>query len=78
MKSYLEMGLPVVMTRISGIVPYIEQFKAGEVIDSLTELSFAVDRINKNPDTYLTGVRLFSEYFRYDKYYADKLSITVK
>ena len=77
-KSYLEMGLPVVMTRISGIVPYIEKYKAGEVIDSLTELSFAVDRINKNPDTYLTGVRLFSEYFRYDKYYADKLSITVK
>jgi glycosyltransferase involved in cell wall biosynthesis len=77
-KSYLEMGLPVVMTRISGIVPYIEKYKAGEVIDSLTELSFAVDRINENPDTYLTGVRLFSEYFRYDKYYADKLSITVK
>lgn len=77
-KSYLEMGLPVVMTRISGTVPYVEKYRAGEVIDSLSGLSSAVVRIDENPNAYYDGVKRFSENFRYDKYYADRLNIPVE
>lgn len=74
-KSYLEMGLPVVMTRISGIVPYVEKYKAGEVIDSLADLKNAVSRISENPEKYISGVKDFTDYFSYDNYYADKIRI---
>ena len=72
MKSYLEMGLPVVMTRISEIVPYIERFKAGEVIDSLAELPQAIARIAKDSHEYAEGVRAFSEHFEFSRYYDEK------
>ena len=68
-KSYLEMGLPVVMTRISEIVPYVEKFKAGEVIDSVDGLSDAVSRIAVDPLSYADGVRGFTAYFEFNGYY---------
>ena len=75
MKSYLEMGLPVVMTRISGIVSYIEKFKAGEVIDSKEALPQAVLRICENPETYFGGVRNFADRFMYERYYAENFRL---
>ena len=74
-KSYLEMGLPVVMTRISGIVSYIEKFKAGEVIDSKEALPQAVLRICENPETYFGGVRNFAGRFMYERYYAENFRL---
>ena len=74
-KSYLEMGLPVVMTRISGIVPYIEKYKAGEVIDSIEALPQAVLRICENPETYFGGVRDFAGRFMYERYYAENFRL---
>lgn len=68
-KSYLEMGLPVVMTRISTIAPEIEKHKAGEIIDSLTELPSAVARIINNPLSYAAGAKSFSDHFEYEPYY---------
>ena len=67
------MGLPVVMTRISGIVPYIEKFKAGEVIDSMEELPRAILQIANNSSTYSKGAMLFSECFEYNKYYKSRI-----
>ena len=72
-KSYIEMGLPVVMTRISEIVPYIEKFHAGEIIDSTRELSNALERINANPQLYAEGVQSFASFFDADTYYDSKL-----
>lgn len=72
-KSSIEMGLPVVMTRISDIVPFVEKFKAGEVIDSLADLPAAIDRIRANPVAYQTGIRAFAEHFDNEKYYANTL-----
>lgn len=69
-KSYLEMGLPVVMTRISGIIPYIEKYEAGEVIDSIADLPAAVSRIVANPHSYSAGVRAISKHFEYEPYYS--------
>ena len=68
-KSYIEMGLPVVMTRISEIVPYVEKFKAGEVIDSVADIPDAVDRIAANPAAYAEGVRRFAAHFEFAAYY---------
>ena len=76
-KSSIEMGLPVVMTRISGIVPYVERFRAGEVIDSLDELSTAIGKIRSQPDVYFEGCRAFGEYFDYRGYYARLLPLRV-
>ena len=72
-KSSIEMGLPVVMTRISDIVPFVGKFKAGEVIDSLAALPAAVDRIRANYSQYQSGLRAFSEHFDCEKYYANAL-----
>ena len=62
-KSSIEMGLPVVMTRISEIVPYVERFKAGEVIDSVSELPQAIEKIRGGYATYQAGCRAFAEHF---------------
>ena len=72
-KSYLEMGLPVVMTRISNVVSYVERFKAGEVIASIGELSAAVARIKAEPHIYTEGVRVFTDHFEFQQYYNENL-----
>jgi len=69
-KSSIEMGLPIVMTRISDIVPFVERFKAGEVIDSLDQLSDAIARIRENYPAYQEGLQSFASYFNFEKYYA--------
>lgn len=68
-KSAIEMGLPVIMTRISEIAPFVERFHAGEVIDSQNGLLAAIERIRSAPDDYFNGCRAFAEHFSYDRYY---------
>ncbi len=68
-KNAIEMGLPVVMTRISDIVPFVTRFHAGEVIDSLAELPQALARIRADPEAYFRGCRQFGEYFDWQRYY---------
>jgi glycosyltransferase involved in cell wall biosynthesis len=70
-KAYMELGLPVVMTRISDIVPYVERFKAGEVVDSLDDVCLAIERIASDPKSYAHGVAEFNGHFAYSPYYAD-------
>ena len=69
-KSSIEMGLPVVMTRISEIVPFVERFHAGEVIDSVRELPQAIAKIRRDPESYFSGCRAFAAHFDYTRYYA--------
>ena len=69
-KSYLEMGLPVVMSETSAIAPFIKKFHCGEVVDSSVEaVGNAFNRIRLNYDLYLRGVHNFNNYFYYEKYY---------
>jgi len=68
-KSSIEMGLPIIMTRISDIVPFVEKFKAGEVIDSIADLSAAVDRIRGSYAEYQQGLRAFADHFDCERYY---------
>jgi len=72
-KSSIEMGLPVIMTRISDIVPFIKKFKAGEVIDSVDDLAAAIDCVRGNYAEYQQGLRAFAGHFDCERYYADAL-----
>ena len=70
-KAYAEMRLPVVMTRISDIVPFVERFKSGEVIGRGPEIGEALKRIRGDYESYRSGVRRFVEHFYYDRYYRE-------
>lgn len=68
-KSSIEMGLPVVMTRISETVSYVERFHAGEVIDSLLALPAALAKIRVDSVSYFSGCQTFAECFACNRYY---------
>lgn len=69
-KAYTEMGLPVIMTRTSSIASYIENFKAGEVIDrDALSLGKAIKNIQENYKLYTGGIVKFNKYFYFEDYY---------
>jgi hypothetical protein len=63
------MRLPVVMTRISDIVPFVERFGSGVVIDGYSEIGEALDHIRMNYARYLEGVERFISNFEFETYY---------
>lgn len=69
-KTYLEFGLPVVMTATSATLPFVKQFKAGEIVKpDVFSLYQAIKKIKNNYSNYLDGVKKFNEYFDVEKYY---------
>ncbi|HPO37481.1 MAG TPA: hypothetical protein PL176_05705, partial [Kiritimatiellia bacterium] len=74
-KAYAEMHLPVVMTRISDIVPFVEKFKSGEVIDRSTEIGDALERIRGDYGRYQAGVYRFVEHFHFVRYYGEAFKV---
>lgn len=68
-KAYAEMGLPVLMTHISGIVPFIERFRSGEVIDRIDQMGEALERIRHDYPQYKAGIAQFNSHFEYERYY---------
>ena len=70
-KAYIEMGLPVVMTRISDVVNAIEKFKAGEIVDSMDDVGVAVNRIAHEGAAYRKGVLDFAAHYDFERYYAE-------
>jgi hypothetical protein len=73
-KAYAEMHLPVIMTRISDIVPFIERYGSGEVIDRIENIGDAVERIRVNYTKYQDGIEQFIAHFECDGYYHDAFS----
>lgn len=74
-KEYAELGLPIIMSNTSTIVPYIKKFKAGEVIKrDVGSLRIAIEKIKKNYDIYLGGLKRFNDYFYYEDYYAQNFA----
>ena len=73
-KAYLEMNLPVIMTRISEVVPFVERFHAGEIISSMNEIGAAAKRIAEDYKSYGDGVRRFNDHFEYSRLYAEAFS----
>ncbi|MEK7592857.1 MAG: hypothetical protein AAB508_05725 [Patescibacteria group bacterium] len=69
-KTFTQYGLPVIMTRTSDIVPYIEKYTAGEVVDRNPEAVYdAIVKMRKSYSIYLDGVKKFNSYFDCEKYY---------
>ncbi len=74
-KAYAEMNLPIIISKTSSIMPYIEKFGAGEVIDRTPDALFAaVKKVIRQYPKYLRGLKKFNEYFFYERYYAKKLN----
>lgn len=72
-KTYTEMGLPVIMSQTSSIAPYIRRYKAGEVIERDTlSLSEAIEKIKKSYKDYISGVNKFNKLFYFEIYYRKK------
>ncbi len=72
-KTYIEMGLPVIMSHTSAISPYIVQFGCGEVVDfSEDALAQALVKIQRNYIIYKNASDKFNEYFYFENYYKDK------
>jgi glycosyltransferase involved in cell wall biosynthesis len=69
-KTFTQFGLPVIMTRTSDIVPYIEKYTAGEVVDRNPGAVYdAFMKIQKSNSKYTEGVRQFNGYFDCETYY---------
>lgn len=69
-KTYASLELPIIMSDVSPIVPYIKKFECGRVIKKTSEeLIDALFDIKKNYKEYLRGVEKFNKYFYYEPYY---------
>lgn len=70
-KAYAELQLPVLMTRISDVVPFVERFRSGEVIDRVEQIGKALETIRDYYPEYRDGNLRFNAYFEYGRYYRD-------
>jgi len=68
-KTYIELGLPVVMTDTSAVSPYIKKFGAGIVINDLSEVYSALQSIQRNYALYCKGLNELSQFFDFESYY---------
>ncbi len=70
-KAYAELGLPIIMSNTSSILPYVKKFKAGEVIQrNVVSLHHAIEKIQHDYKKYLEGLKKFNKYFYFENYYA--------
>lgn len=69
-KTYTQLGLPVIMSNTSAIALYISKYTAGILVEkNQQEFSHALVKIQANYDKYTQGVARFNDYFSYDHYY---------
>lgn len=69
-KTYAALGLPIIMTNVSAIAPYIEEFGSGILItQNIEELGSALLSMRKNYQKYLNGLNDFNRHFYYETYY---------
>lgn len=69
-KTYIQLGLPVIMSNIPTVAKYIKKFKCGEIIDdSGKNLEEALEKMKINYNEYRNGLKKFSSFFYYDTYF---------
>lgn len=68
-KTYLELGLPVVMTDTSAIAPYIKQYSAGEVVREISDVPEALRSIKLSFLRYQNGVYKLSRFLGFESHY---------
>lgn len=70
-KTYAQLGLPIVMTDVAEVAGYLIKFKAGVVVDERVESVWkGIQRIYKSYLVYMQGLERFNQYFTYTTYYA--------
>lgn len=73
-KTYAELGLPIIMSNVSDIAGFVKEFHCGEIVTKTNTIEAACGKIKKNYKDYENGVRKFNEYFYYENYYKDKFA----
>ncbi|MEK7533828.1 MAG: hypothetical protein AAB600_00685 [Patescibacteria group bacterium] len=69
-KTYVQLGLPILMSDISAIASYIKNFNAGEVV-ALNKKSIyeGIIKIRNNYESYTRGIAKLNQFFYYKSYY---------
>ncbi len=69
-KTYASLGLPLIMTDVSAVAPYVKKMRNGIVINkNEKEFAHALFKIKNEYPKYIKGVKKFNEHFNYEKYY---------
>lgn len=69
-KTYASLGLPIIMSDMSAIAPYIKRFNCGILVkNDNAELGRALLDMRKNYTKYLQGLKKFNEHFYYESLY---------
>lgn len=78
-KTYASLGLPIIMSDMSAIAPYIKRFNCGILVkkDDM-ELGKALLDMRKNYTKYLQGLEKFNSYFYYETLYRKTFRILEK
>lgn len=78
-KTYTSLGLPIIMSNVSAIAPFVNKFGCGKIIQKRDkELEEALLDIKNNYEIYIKGVKKFNEYFFYDTYYKKSFNFLEK
>lgn len=74
-KTYIQNGLPVVMTDIADVAKTVRKFGAGIVVKrNDTEVVNAILKIKKDYKKFKNGVKSFTKHFEYKKYYSKQFA----
>lgn len=74
-KTYAQLGLPIIMSNIPTVAKYVKKFNCGEIIDDNgEELGNALIKIKNNYNVYLEGLKKFNSYFDAEIYYKKAFS----
>ena len=78
-KTYASLGLPIIMSDMSAIAPYIKRFNCGILVKrDDAELGYALLDMRKNYTKYLEGLRKSNSYFYYETLYRKTFRILEK
>ncbi len=71
-KTYASLGLPIIMSNMSAIAPYLKRFNCGILVNN-DEIEFekALLDMKKNYTKYLAGLKKFNDYFYYETHYRE-------
>lgn len=68
-KTYAELGLPIIMSDTSAIAPFVRRFNCGEIVTAESQISKKILRIKDSYAKYQKGLFEFNEHFHYETYY---------
>lgn len=78
-KTYAQLGLPVIMTDTAEIVKYIKKFKAGEIVRrNISAINKAIYKIYNDYSSYQAGLKEFNDFFNYQVYYSKRFKFLEK